>query len=270
MWQVDSDSATVYLLGSIHAGRSELFPLDDAIMDAYSSSEALVLEVDIRQVDEAALMPYMMYLDDQTLDQKISPELYKKIKDKLSEYGIPEGVIKKFKPFAAITAMQELEMTSKGIANMKYGIDMHFLDIAEQDSLPIYQLETIESQLAFFGKFDTLANDYIEKSLPEIDSLWQMMDKMFTAWEIGDTATMYEFVDPRKVESEELAELLYQLNDERNMKMAEKIEGYLDSRKIYFVVVGSAHLVGPNSIQKILSKNNNYKIKQVEAHGHEE
>jgi len=43
---------------------------------------------------------------------------------------------------------------------------------------------------------------------------------------------------------------------DRNVKMAEKIEGYLASEGTYFVIVGAGHLVGEDSVVSLLQKKN--------------
>jgi uncharacterized protein YbaP (TraB family) len=48
----------------------------------------------------------------------------------------------------------------------------------------------------------------------------------------------------------------------RNIDMAKVIEDYIGQDKIYFVVIGTAHFVGSDSIIEILKKKNLYNIKR--------
>jgi len=41
---------------------------------------------------------------------------------------------------------------------------------------------------------------------------------------------------------------------DRNVKMTEKIEGYLQSEGTFFVIVGAGHLVGDDSVVSLLQK----------------
>jgi uncharacterized protein YbaP (TraB family) len=43
-WSVESGNAKVYLLGSMHAGTPDLYPLPAFIDEAYMASDALVVE----------------------------------------------------------------------------------------------------------------------------------------------------------------------------------------------------------------------------------
>jgi hypothetical protein len=50
--------------------------------------------------------------------------------------------------------------------------------------------------------------------------------------------------------------------DERNVKMAKKIETYLAGPDIVFVAVGGSHLVGPKGIVRLL-EGMGYQVTQV-------
>ncbi|MFQ5733566.1 MAG: TraB/GumN family protein, partial [Planctomycetaceae bacterium] len=39
LWKVESDKGTVYLLGSVHAAKKELYPLDKVIRTAFDDSD---------------------------------------------------------------------------------------------------------------------------------------------------------------------------------------------------------------------------------------
>lgn len=46
-WEVKKGKATVYMLGSIHLGDKNLFPMQQAIEDAFESSKIVVGEFDL-------------------------------------------------------------------------------------------------------------------------------------------------------------------------------------------------------------------------------
>ena len=54
-WQVESESATVYLLGSIHYADPGFYPLRPAIEKAFEASDKLVVEI---AIDEAMAKTY--------------------------------------------------------------------------------------------------------------------------------------------------------------------------------------------------------------------
>lgn len=110
MWKVENNGNTVYLLGSIHFGKAELYPFRKDILDNFSDSEKLYVEVDISNQEK--LMKIMMekmaeideklkkdlqYQDDTTLDSVIDENLYSKIKTIMEKYDISEEEYKNLK-----------------------------------------------------------------------------------------------------------------------------------------------------------------------------
>ena len=59
LWEVSSDLNTVYVLGSVHIAKVDLYPLHEVIEDAYDSSEILVAEIDLINTsqEEVAQLP---------------------------------------------------------------------------------------------------------------------------------------------------------------------------------------------------------------------
>ena len=47
MWQVESETATVTLVGSIHVGKPDFFPLADPYEKSFADAGALAVEVDV-------------------------------------------------------------------------------------------------------------------------------------------------------------------------------------------------------------------------------
>jgi len=46
IWEVRSEANAVYLLGSIHLGRSDMYPMGPVVEKAYQASKIVVLEAD--------------------------------------------------------------------------------------------------------------------------------------------------------------------------------------------------------------------------------
>ena len=45
IWKTQSDTATVYLLGSVHMGVQSMYPMPQSIENAYKDSEIVVVEI---------------------------------------------------------------------------------------------------------------------------------------------------------------------------------------------------------------------------------
>ena len=79
-WQVNSARASVYLMGSIHFADKSFYPLRKEIVDVYDKSDALVVELDINNIDHNAynrlLLEKGMYKDGATIKDVISEKTW--------------------------------------------------------------------------------------------------------------------------------------------------------------------------------------------------
>src|SRR5690606_40845094 len=78
------------------------------------------------------------------------------------------------------------------------------------------------------------------------------LDRLVEAWARGDVAVIEQMgVDDMREESEEVYEALLA---RRNADWAGQIEELLEGRGVAFIAVGSAHLAGPDSVQRLLEQ----------------
>ena len=59
LWKVRSDTGTVYILGSIHFMKKEIYPLDKKIEDAFDKSDVLSVEANVNDISQIDLQKLM-------------------------------------------------------------------------------------------------------------------------------------------------------------------------------------------------------------------
>ncbi len=269
-WKVQTDSSTAYLLGSIHMGKPDMYPLPAIINNAFDSSDVLVVEVNIKNVDLSEgsgmsdMMSEMMYTDSTTFRDHISDSLYRKFEELFKEYSVPEMLVQKMKPDVIIMTIYQMQLLKNGYSP-NYGVDMHFLDKADSMGMEIKELETAEEQLKMlYGDENSDTSElYLMYSIDDLKSGSKAIDTLYNAWKNGNTAMIDSLTNAVAETNPEYKDMMYKLLDERNIKMAKKIEGYLATKKTYFIIVGAAHLVGNNGIISLLKKSGKYKIEQL-------
>lgn len=252
-WKVKSSTATVYLFGSIHVANEDMYPLAKKIEEAYESSDALVVELNLDKVNPMLMLQKSMYQDDRTLESELTKETYQKLEALLLINKVPKMAYIKMKPWMAIMTVLMLEMNKAGF-DKTLGVDNHFLDKAKEKK-EILELETAEEQLDLFDKeLASLQNEFIDYSLLD-QSLWlQQIDTLVHFWKTGNTKEMERFVLEPVAGHPEFSKIMDKLYTQRNLRMISKIEEYLKTDKTYFVVVGAAHLIGDEGIVELLRK----------------
>lgn len=272
MWEVMAKEGTgkLYLLGSIHVGKSDLYPLNQVINDAYESSDVLAVEIDLttalQNANLSELMEKMMYTDGTTLKDHISPELYEKTSAVMEKYGIIPLIYDKMKPFALSSTILDFQVQEWGYSN-EYGIDMYFLTRAHEEGKKIVEIESMEFQYDMLSGFSDENQELMLKSSLEDETMGkEEMDKLFSIWAAGDVAALealYATEDDNLAEEELVfyAEYSKAMFDDRNIHMAQKAEEYLAEGHTTFYVVGAAHMIGDTGIVKLL-KDKGYKVRQ--------
>jgi len=264
LWKVQSKTGVAYLVGSIHAYKSELYPLPKKMEDAFDKSDALAVEANVNEVKPESLMTMIngeLYTDGSTLQKHLSRETYETAVQKLKELGLPLEIFQNTKPWFVALTLTSMELQKLGL-DPEYGIDNYFLKKAENRKR-VVELESIEYQVNLLSSFsDAEQESFLVSTLKDLDLLKKEINIILTAWNTGDTKTMESYVSKSLQEDPRMLPIYKKLVFDRNKNMASKIEGYLKSDERYCVVVGAAHLVGKDGIIEIL-KRKGYIIEQL-------
>lgn len=262
-WKVSTKKATVYLLGSIHLADETFYPLPESIEKAFAESSTLVVELDPNSFSIDDLIANCSYRDNTTIIEHLSKAGYAKARRAFNSIKLPDFMWKFLKPFPAALVYSNYKYLSFGISP-EWGIDLHFINKARTEGKEIVQLENFIGQTSLFDKLSDSLNEVILlKTIAEADSSKAGMAALTEAWKKGDEKTLTNLVvsKPNMDSADSVCNKI--LLDDRNAKMIDKIEAFLKSKGTFFVVVGSAHLIGDKGIVNTLKKNKKYKTVRV-------
>jgi uncharacterized protein YbaP (TraB family) len=260
VWVVSSSKANVYLAGSFHILRASDYPLPPEFFTAYQDSRKIVFEITPGEMEKPQYMEKVMgmaiYSDGTTLKDHVTKTAYARAENFCKERNYPLEQYQLFKPTMFMMTLTLLEMTKIG-ADPQKGIDYFFKDKAIQDGKATGSLETADQQIRLLTSIDeNMGSEQILESIEEIKKIEVMLEGYLAAWRKGDEAKMEElFIKELKTYPK-----LYQtFIVDRNNKWMSSIEGYLNDKGNTMVVVGTAHLVGPDGLVSLLSKRG-YKV----------
>ena len=264
LWEVKSDQATVYLFGSIHYAKADMYPLDAAIEYAFARSPSLVLEINPLEIDQAGLAQQIlaegMYTGNRTIKDDLSPEVFAMLEEYARGAGLPVEAFLGMKPALLTLTLSSFEFTRQGYDPLQ-GIDVYFARKAAE-SKSIIELETVREQLdMLLGLPD--ASLLLMYTIRDLDKTGEQIGELVRLWKAGDADGMNEVVIEESLREEpRVAPILEKILFERNVTMAEKIKEYLSSGWSCFVVVGAAHFVGDRGIVRLLEKEG-YQVRQL-------
>ena len=264
LWRIQSKKNTVYMLGSIHFLKKDVYPLSRTIEDAFTKSDVLAVEADINDIsrlDLQKLIESAFYAAGDSLEKHVSENTFNLIKDETARAGLPMELVYNQKPWFLALTLESMELMKSGY-DPNYGIDKYFLSKAEGRKR-ISELESLDYQIDLLaGLNDEEQELFLLYTLRELRILVEEVDKLVDAWKSGAVEKMESTVTRSLAEDKRFYTIYDKLIYKRNRNMAQKIEGYLKINGTYFVIVGAAHLLGDKGIIQLL-KGKGYSVEQL-------
>ncbi|HXG89440.1 MAG TPA: TraB/GumN family protein [Vicinamibacterales bacterium] len=263
MWIVSAPGAPpTYLVGSLHILTPDYYPLSARIEQAFAQSKVLIEEVDIDEMTAPgtvmAVMGKALFTDGRTLDQVITPALYKEVITRGEKAGLPAAALQRMKPWLAAVSLTVPALSAAGF-NTELGVDKYFFDKAKKAGLERRALETVPYQIDRLDQMAPAVQEAMLKSaIADIDNQVSNVKTIADAWARGDATTIERQLLAAFLESPVIYERMLV---ERNRNWIEPVETCLKQKTACFVVVGAAHLVGPHSVIALLQKKG-YKVEQ--------
>ncbi len=261
IWKVQSGPRVMYLAGSVHALSPDVYPLSPAFEQAFAASDTLVEEIDLG-TGLLSLGPMLlskaMFQDGRTFDKVVSKETHDLVIARLKGLPMAGELIRPMKVWMVMLTLSAMQIQQAGL-NPALGLDQHFFDRAKEAGKTVIGLETAESQI---DRFDTmpeaLQEQMLRSTLEEIDTQNKELASIVGAWRRGDAATLARDM----IRGLQKYPLAYQsLIVERNNNWMPQLEQCLTRTTPCMVVVGAAHLVGPDGLLTLLQRKG-YKVEQ--------
>jgi uncharacterized protein YbaP (TraB family) len=262
IWKATNRQGAIYLVGSVHMLTADYYPLAAALESAFKDSDLLVEEADLGELlstgAQFGMLSRGMLPSGQTLEKVVSPSTFALVSKRVGSLGMPIEALNRFKPWFLANMLLALEWQKAGF-DPDLGLDKHFYDRAQSDGKTVQGLETIDYQLSLFDEMTLEQQDrFLATSLKELDAEKANVTKIADAWKAGDAASVERTV----LQELKHDSLMYQrLLVERNRNWLPKLEALFARRGRAFVVVGAAHLVGPDGLLAML-RAKGYQIEQ--------
>lgn len=265
MWKISSGSTTLYLYGSLDVGDKSLYPLSPKVEEAFKSSEALAIEVELDKIDGPKINNQLLYEKGDNVENHVSDEAINIYKEKVSYFKADYDKVKQYK--ASYLAQNCISVyLSKAKVDQAYIPDIYFLYSARKADKPVVSIGDV------YKLYDDLANppdEVGDASLKLLkyyneDSTKKSLDRL-EAWKKSDLESIEKSYDDQYIvpasEKENFTKLNTLVNNynqslysKLKSEYAEKIDGYIKENKNYFIVLSTNYLQGEDSILKQLEQ----------------
>jgi uncharacterized protein YbaP (TraB family) len=250
LWRIaPPDRPPSYLFGTMHSEHADVVDVPDPVKAAFAQSDRIILEMRLDHRTLGKVAEAMQIEAGPGLPALVGPQLFEQAAQIMNALGIPSEVLKGMKPWAvAITLLMPRTDTGLFLDRVLY------LEALAKNK-HLYGLETAEEQMAVFDGLSLKEQiNLLHESLalvPQLDALYAQMRKAYAARDLtalaGLNELMLEKADPA------LAEVVTRrLVTERNRRMADRLEAYLDQGNS-FVAIGALHLPGADGVLSLLA-----------------
>lgn len=262
LWEVDGPKAKHYLLGSVHLLPADAEQLPDGLEQAYLRSDELIFESDIAALSSPEVQARLLAAAkaEKPLKASIAPALYERLARRAGEVGMPMTLCE---PFRAWFCAMSLELFSYQHAGFRpeLGIDQQFFQRAVTDEKPVRWLEEPQAHLALFtDTTPTQSEQILAATVDEMVEAGSEPADLLRIWREGDGAALEEISAELRKSAPAIHERLLA---GRNRAWLGRIQAALEGDKPTLIIVGAAHLYGPDGLV-VLLRQKGYRIQAAD------
>jgi len=254
LWRVTRPGvAASHVYGTIHIADPRLAELPAVVRQRFDASQSLMLEFVPDPYSRERFLEAAMFLDRQTLEEKIGAEDFERAVEQLGPIGLSREMVNKLKPWGVLLNLRDPKRTEQGPP-----LDGQLLELARARRLPLDQIEGVEEQIFTFDEFPMDSQVALLKhSLAHSDELLELAEATLQAYLARDLARIWrlreEFAARHSQMAAHLALMTKRVVLDRSVVMAFRMQRQL-RRGGAFVALGALHLYGEKGVLALLEE----------------
>ncbi|MGF1690281.1 TraB/GumN family protein [Photobacterium kagoshimensis] len=245
VWHATDGQRQFTILGSIHVGTQDMYPLPEIFLNHWQAADGLIVEANILDTKMPSFTfnpPLTHALLDESDTHKLN-QIAKQLKLKPNDLAYAP-------PWYSVMSIQLALAYNLGL-QADLGVDYILLERAANQSMPIHQLESVAKQFDMMKALPKNGLDMLLETIHDWDEVDDQLDCLIAAWQDGDKGKL----DSLFAESSYSDETDFMLIDQRNINWVEQLN---DIKKYpagnYMLVVGAFHLIGEQGLPNLLKE----------------
>jgi uncharacterized protein YbaP (TraB family) len=255
----------VYVLGTLHVGREDFYPLRQPIESSLQASAQLFLEIDQEDSDVQKRLAEVMLCDRPCLKEALSESEWHTLAERLGQQEAALRSLEKMRPWAAAIVLTMADFTVLGLSP-EQAVEEHLSGMAGKEK-PVIGLETAEEQIRLFTEMPPaeqkeMLTEWLNMTVKErLDTSRELV----AHWKDGDADALHawhEKVERQYNSSPEVAAAFDQrFLTARNRILVERLLLRIGSAPgPFFLGIGALHLGGPDGVLALL-KSQGFKVR---------
>ncbi len=266
LWKIDGPAGHVYFFGSIHILPKDYTWRTPELEAALTAAQQLVFELDIDQARDMKTMGGLiarlgLLPAGQSLHKMLAPERRAQFDTVAKSLGLDPARLDRMRPWLAAITLSTLSIAKQNTKpgeqfapgkamQASPGVDVQLWNWAQSAGKERAALETLEDQLSIFAD---LSQDqevaFLVVSLDEVEKTPKSIAAMIDAWKTGNTGALDQAFN---ADWDSFPALRKALLHDRHEKWLPQIERMMSDGRTHLIIVGTAHLVGKDSVIAML------------------
>ena len=249
-----------YLYGTMHVADSRVFHFSTGVLQAFDGSKAYIMELDPDKAMNMSVLTQLIMTDGSTIQKLIPDSDYRYIDSMLqAATGYGMAIFNVMEPVIVSTLLEQYNMgLSVADSSMSDEMDLYFYKKAKKKKKKLIGLESVEEQITAlhalsYAEQATLLSQTVQEMKQPKDSNAVDVLKYYIAQNLDSLLAMSD--------EHQLPPKFYKaLITDRNIRMAERINGYIQKQPT-FIAVGALHLPGAEGVIELLRRQG-YKVEE--------
>ncbi|WP_036771905.1 TraB/GumN family protein [Photorhabdus australis] len=231
----------LHLVGSIHMGTENMFPLSEILIEQLNQSDTLIVEADITQAGFPFNDEFQSHF---RIEQRLSSEMYQDFRRYCNEIRQQEEPLNSLPSWQIALILQVGQAQNLGL-HPHYGVDYQLLNVAKAQGKMIIELEGTDSQIHLLNQLPNNGLSLLEDTLLHWHDNARALQTMISWW--MDYQPKQQTHSLPTTFSEDIYQILM---IDRNRQWNKYLRELPVGR--YLVAVGALHLYGEGNLLQML------------------
>ncbi|QTD44256.1 TraB/GumN family protein [Ottowia testudinis] len=261
LWSIERDGRTSYLYGTLHVGKLAWLP-GPRTRQALQASQVLALELDL--TDDTTLKDASQSAK-RSSSTAAPPPLLARMQRMAEDECLRWSDLEPLQPALQVATLMLAAARHDGL-EVAYASELVLGGMARQSAMPVHALETVTEQFNALAPPDAAGSArQLERDLNDLQSgrALTVLRRLVEAWAQSDVATLQSYEQwCGCTDTEDDRALTRRLLDERNPRLAERIDALHTGGQRVFAAVGALHLIGDQGLPALLARHG-YKVRAL-------
>lgn len=261
LWRIEGANAPAsHVFGTVHLADPRVTRLPTSVARELNRARSLSLEVTLDAASILGLANRMLYTDGRDLAGVAGIELYEKAAALTAGLGLPDPLLRMFKPWAVALVLSAPPQDPSGV------LDFTLARMAREQGKPVHELEGMDEQVSVLESIPEAEQvALLRHAVDNRERLAYFVGRVIEAYLARDLTAMWRISEESagKGEDEQRLNEMFarRLIYERNARMVKRMEPRLGEGGA-FIAVGALHLYGSQGVLALL-EGRGYRVTRV-------